>query len=328
MATGPMPTACMPLPARLADSTADTATLDGTGTASTIGLDMPIVLSTLNLGISGTMAGYTIAGSGSNTLTSGSIVVTSGTHSISAPIMLAGSLAVSMTGGASLQLGDVSESPPGAVLTLSGNGQLILSGSGSYTGGTTVSSGTLVRGEPHRAVRRFELDRRQQRRRSPSLARRADRHARRRRRGLARHDVGGGSRTGNAGALGRSGHGSRAWRLAEEGIVATSNQLTVGWVEHGRPPHGALCEPLQNSKTRSRGFDSVHNPPFPARFAPRTPRSSNQHCRQKTGPDMHRVGVIYTPKYPRKSGLFGGTIVDFADVFCSNQTYRWLIVGT
>ena len=40
--------------------------------------------------------------------------------------------------------GSVSESSPGAgSLILSGDGQLILSGNGQYTGGTTVSGGTL-----------------------------------------------------------------------------------------------------------------------------------------------------------------------------------------
>ena len=33
---------------------------------------------------------------------------------------------------------------------------------------------------------------------------------------------------------------------------------------------GALREPVQNRETRSQGFDSVRNPPFPPRFASRT----------------------------------------------------------
>ena len=130
----------------------DTATFDGSGTASTIGLNVPVVLGTLNLGASGALAGYTIAGSGSNTLTSGSIAVSSGTHSISAPVVLAGSLAVSMTGGASLQLaGNLSESVTGSPLNLSGNGLLILGGSNTYSGGTTVSGGTLQLGASARS---------------------------------------------------------------------------------------------------------------------------------------------------------------------------------
>ena len=74
-----------------------------------------------------------------------SIAVVSGTHTISAPIVLAGSLAVSTSGGGSLELsGSVSQAAGvSAALSLSGNGQLILSGTDSYTGGTTVTGGTL-----------------------------------------------------------------------------------------------------------------------------------------------------------------------------------------
>ena len=99
--------------------------------------------------------GYTLSqGTGSGALTLGtsagaSITVLSGTHSISAPVMLAGSLAVSTTGGGSLQLGNVSRGDaPDRRSSLSGNGQLILSGTGSFTGGTTVSGGTLVLTNP------------------------------------------------------------------------------------------------------------------------------------------------------------------------------------
>ena len=42
--------------------------------------------------------------------------------------------------------------------------------------------------------------------------------------------------------------------------------------EARNPSDGALREPVQNSVTRSQGFDSVRNPPFPQRFAPRTLR--------------------------------------------------------
>ena len=95
--------------------------------------------------------GYTLSqGTGNGALTLGtsaagaSITVLSGTHTISAPLVLAGSLAVSTTGGGSLQLGNVTDAPLGSALVLSGNGQLILSGTGSFADGTTVSGGTLV----------------------------------------------------------------------------------------------------------------------------------------------------------------------------------------
>jgi len=94
--------------------------------------------------------GYTLSQGTGGALTLGtsagaSITVVGGTHTISAPITLAGSLAVSMSSGASLDLaGNVSqETGVAAALSLSGNGQLILSGTNNYTGGTTVDGGTL-----------------------------------------------------------------------------------------------------------------------------------------------------------------------------------------
>jgi len=95
--------------------------------------------------------GYTLSPGTGGVLTlgtssaGGSITVLGGTHSISASLVLTGSLAVSAASGASLDLsGSLSEAlPGGSTLTLRGDGQLILSGSGSYTGGTTVEGGTL-----------------------------------------------------------------------------------------------------------------------------------------------------------------------------------------
>ena len=91
--------------------------------------------------------GYTLAQGTTGVLTLGtpsagaSIVVISGTHGISAPVELTGNLTVSMTnGGSLLESGSVSGA---ASLTLSGDGQLILSGTGSFNGGTNVDSGTL-----------------------------------------------------------------------------------------------------------------------------------------------------------------------------------------
>jgi autotransporter-associated beta strand protein len=88
---------------------------------------------------------YTLAGSAPITLQAPGgnpqITVLDGGHVISAPLVLAGSLAVSATAGGSLEIsGNVSGD--GASLALNG-GQLILSGSNSYTGGTSVTSGTL-----------------------------------------------------------------------------------------------------------------------------------------------------------------------------------------
>jgi len=94
--------------------------------------------------------GYTLSQGTGGVLTLGtsagaSINVVSGAHTISAPIVLAGSLAASISGGSSLVLsGSVGQDPGiSAALNLSGNGQLILSGTDSCSGGTTVSGGTL-----------------------------------------------------------------------------------------------------------------------------------------------------------------------------------------
>ena len=76
------------------------------------------------------------------TTAGGSVSVLSGTHTISAPVVLAGSLAVSTTGGGVLDLsGSVSEATPRSGAIVLNGGELILSGTGSYTGGTTVNSG-------------------------------------------------------------------------------------------------------------------------------------------------------------------------------------------
>ena len=127
------------------------ATFAGTlGTPIRVTLDGNQSAGPLVFDVSGTN-GFTLSqGSGGGALTLGtsagaSITVVSGRHSISAPIVLAGSLAVSTSAGGFLDLsGNVSQATGvSAALTLSGGGELILSGTNSYSGGTTVDSGTL-----------------------------------------------------------------------------------------------------------------------------------------------------------------------------------------
>src|SRR5208283_787013 len=93
---------------------------------------------------------------GANTLTldnTGStslIAVQNGTHSITAPITIAGaSLVVSVSNNGILSLGSTANSgvsiaddngAESLTLTGDGSGQLILSGSNTYGGGTTVSA--------------------------------------------------------------------------------------------------------------------------------------------------------------------------------------------
>jgi autotransporter-associated beta strand protein len=118
-----------------------TVTLDGSETAGGLTFSNS----------AGSTTGYRLvpAGSGTGTLTlnnSGSTIplqVLSGSDCISAPITLAGNLAISESAGTTLSIsGNISQSTT-ASLTLGGDGRLILSGSDSYTGGTTVSGGTL-----------------------------------------------------------------------------------------------------------------------------------------------------------------------------------------
>jgi autotransporter-associated beta strand protein len=121
-----------------------------TATATTITLDAPQTVGTLLLGNSrSASAGYTI--SGSNTLTfnnSGSaatITVADGTHAISATVEISGgSLAILLSDSGVLSIsGGISDDNRHESLTLAG-GQLVLSGSNSYGGGTFVEAGTLI----------------------------------------------------------------------------------------------------------------------------------------------------------------------------------------
>ena len=116
------------------------------GTLTAITLDGPQTVSNLTFANSGDI--YSITSSGTDNLTlsngtSSSVVnVSSGTHGISAPITLESDLVVSTSAGTQLTFsGNVSGSNS---LTKSGPGELILSGTGSWTGGTFVDEGTVV----------------------------------------------------------------------------------------------------------------------------------------------------------------------------------------
>ena len=73
------------------------------------------------------------------------VAVISGTNTISVPIVLDGSLAVSTSSGGLLDLsGSLSQAAGvSAGLSLGGNGKLILSGTDSYSGSTAINGGTL-----------------------------------------------------------------------------------------------------------------------------------------------------------------------------------------
>jgi hypothetical protein len=73
-----------------------------------------------------------------------SIAIVSGTHKISAELALAGKLTVSATSGGEVELaGNVYDGGAGYGLTLTGNGELILSGTGNYLGPTAIDGGTM-----------------------------------------------------------------------------------------------------------------------------------------------------------------------------------------
>jgi len=82
--------------------------------------------------------GLTLTGTGSNPA---AITVVSGTHWVQAPILLGSNLVVSSSGRLTLS-GNISDNGLGRNLTLNG-GELILSGTNSYGGGTTVNEGIL-----------------------------------------------------------------------------------------------------------------------------------------------------------------------------------------
>jgi autotransporter-associated beta strand protein len=116
-------------------------------TPITVTLDSTQTLGTLTFENTGS---YTLARgkSGSLTLDNGQIIVLSGNHSITAPLIIADSGAmVTLSEGSSLAIfGNISEAGSSQSLTLTGDGLLFLTGLNSYTGGTNVTGGTLIVG--------------------------------------------------------------------------------------------------------------------------------------------------------------------------------------
>jgi autotransporter-associated beta strand protein len=122
-----------------------------TPTGINVTLDAPQTVGLLTLGnTASTSTGYIIsAGSGgsltfSNSGSSSQLNVTSGSHVISAPVVLASNLIVAPASGAALGIsGNISGT---GALTDSGAGMLVLMGSNTYGGTTTISAGTLQLG--------------------------------------------------------------------------------------------------------------------------------------------------------------------------------------
>ena len=103
-------------------------------------------------------ASYTIARSGGNSASylmlanSGSavpITIVSGGQTIAAPLVLAGSLNVTAWPGTVLTIaGSISQTNGSQSLSVSGGGGVILSGTSSYSGGTTISGAVLAIAAP------------------------------------------------------------------------------------------------------------------------------------------------------------------------------------
>jgi autotransporter-associated beta strand protein len=96
-------------------------------------------------------SGYTLSPGTGGTLTldnSGAaalLTVISGSHAITAPLALADNLDAGVAAGGSLTLsGGIGEDSSGLSLTKDGGGQLVLSGTNTYSGGTLVDAGRLV----------------------------------------------------------------------------------------------------------------------------------------------------------------------------------------
>ena len=136
----------------------------------TVTLDAPQTVGSLLLGSGNPGMGYTLSGSGSNTLTfsnSGNpatITVSDGGHVINAPVVLADNLVVS--GSGTLAFGNASSiAGNGYSLTMSGTGgTLILNGSNTYSGGTQVNAGILnINGDAALGRRQYPADLHRQR---------------------------------------------------------------------------------------------------------------------------------------------------------------------
>jgi autotransporter-associated beta strand protein len=121
--------------------------------ADTSGSPYSLATPSISLAGNATVNAAPSAGGGAATLVLGTgqsaaIAVTSGgSNTITANVLLAGNVNVNAASGAALALGgNVTDGGAGYGLTLTGNGsgELILSGSNGYTGGTIVDEGTLL----------------------------------------------------------------------------------------------------------------------------------------------------------------------------------------
>ncbi len=131
----------------------DTAVFGTVLTSGTATVTLDSSRSLASLGFSTTGAdSYVISPSAgvaltlANTATSTAALSNSGgNHTINAPIVLGSNLNVSAATGSALTIaGGISESSTGTSVSVSGGGEVILSGTDTYTGGTNVTAATLA----------------------------------------------------------------------------------------------------------------------------------------------------------------------------------------
>jgi fibronectin-binding autotransporter adhesin len=118
-------------------SAASTLTIDSDQSAGSLTFNASNGTITIAKGAAGNLTLGTSSAPPTIRVNSGDVDITASTH-------LGGNLVVTMSGGTTLEFGNIHEDTVGSSLTLDGNGQLILSGSGLYTGGTIVNGGTLI----------------------------------------------------------------------------------------------------------------------------------------------------------------------------------------
>ncbi len=125
-----------------AGSTSGTAVVTLDGNQSAVAVQFGDATAASNYSITAGTGGVLSLGTTAN---GASISVVSGTHSISASIVLEGNLTVNAAAQTRLEIsGDVGQDTGvSAALTLSGGGDLLLSGTNSFTSGVTILGGTL-----------------------------------------------------------------------------------------------------------------------------------------------------------------------------------------
>ena len=117
----------------------------------TITVDTPATLGSLLLGNAGAAAtGYTLSGTGGNTLTlnnsgnGATIMVTNGTHAVDLPVTLNDNVTVDDYGSLTLGGAIAKGGRRAKGITMSGSGNLALGNSNTYSGITLISGGTVT----------------------------------------------------------------------------------------------------------------------------------------------------------------------------------------